>query len=162
MVRLSICAVAGLGVLLAGCTTWRDDALSAAQRGDGASLCRLASENQNDPAAFGILGACNEYGWAGTRDAKAAIAYYTLAARYGVPAAQARLTELGQPVPPADLARPSQPSALEALGAGFQGMGSVARSGGATPQQVPLTPIYTPPVQTNCQWVGSLWTCTSQ
>lgn len=56
------------------------------------------------------------------------------------------------------------PTWMEAIGSGFQGMGDVARAGAASRSTVEPpsgTPLYTPPVQTNCQWIGNIWTCNS-
>src|SRR5574340_1011168 len=137
MVRSSMAGVAfaGLSIALTACATytWRDEAQSAIERGDYVSVCRLASQNQSDPAAFFRSGVCSEDGRAGIpQDIKAAIGYYTLAARYGIPDAQAQLARLGQPIPAADLAQRPQPGILQAIGAGFQGMGEVAREGAGT------------------------------
>lgn len=64
-----------------------------------------ACADQGDPYCINNIGTMYENGQMNTGpDVNQAIAYYSLAARYGLPVAQQNLMRLGQQVPSADLA----------------------------------------------------------
>lgn len=112
MKSLPLTVVLPLAVL-AGCAT-NQLANDPAQLG-----LDLMSTNQNQ-LAYNVLTQCAQAGnsacWnnlgvmydqgriGAGRDVNAAIAHFTIAARYGLPVAQRNLILLGAPVPPADLA----------------------------------------------------------
>jgi hypothetical protein len=94
-------------LLAAGCAAygpWQQQSRDFAQAGRCDDSRSVVSANERDSGAhaamFGVIYA--------TCDKNQAVAdrYFTLAARYGHPAAQQILAERGQPVPVADLRRP--------------------------------------------------------
>lgn len=98
-------------LFVAGCATygpWQQQSRELARAGRCDDSRSLVSANERDSGAhaamFGVIYA--------TCDKSQAIAdrYFTLAARYGHPAAQQILAERGQPVPVADLRRPQAPA----------------------------------------------------
>lgn len=141
-----ILSIASLS-MLAACASVYNDGTNALNAGDLAKAEQLLNqairEGDSIEKAYNNLGVLK---WK-LGQQEIAIRYFTMAARYGNPLAQQTLTNLGKPVPPADLANSGgeRMSGAEAL---LLLTNSAAQGYTQGRQQAPVIPQ--PPKQINC------------
>lgn len=136
-----------VALLLTGCasTTWIDSFNSSLRQGRCSDAMNVV-ESANIPAIDLMVAKGAVYNQC-YRDTDKAAAYFSLAARYGNPAAIDELIKMGKPIPAADLAQQQY-----------------SRPQYQPPQQQQRQPVYSAPrnTQTTCGWQGNQWVCNSQ
>ncbi len=121
-----------LPLVLGGCATTYSNGVRAYDRGDtmGAYQYFLACAQRGESGCMNNIGVLYANGKiADSQSRTKAIYWYSLAARYGNRSAQMNLSNMGQPVPPADLApRPMSDAEFDAYGKIGEGLGDAIRN----------------------------------
>lgn len=107
--RITFLVTSSILALLAGCATTSPSQHGLNLRNAGSFQAAYdvwkSCADQGDPYCINNIGTMYENGqMQGGQNLTVAVAYYNLAARYGLPIAQQNLMRLGQTVPSADLA----------------------------------------------------------